>query len=282
MNYYRQTEGPIRGRPSATGYPVSPMAPPPSISTPTGPSGAPTGDAPYADYFQYANAGPDTGSAWLAGTPAESGWTGGTNIGEGQVVGQTWKGYDYKEPANIPDKYKGLLKYNEMGTSTGGPNAQSGFQMNKDVIAKLPKTKFGTVDNVTSLGKDGKGTGGPAMHLINPNLKYYDQNFGWITPKNNIVEDRHFTDTFADTIMPMVASAAFGGIGMPSWATGLASGAQSLGNGGDWKSALMNLAASGVGASISGGGLNLPPELAQALKYARYGKTAYDIYNRTR
>ncbi len=239
-HYGLGTRIPPRGTP-----PVGPSVPtgplnqgPVAPSTaPAGPSGTPA----YEDYFKYANAGPDTGSAWLAGTPGYTGWEGGTNIGDGQVEGQTWKGFNYVEPSNVPDKYKGLLKYNELGTPTGGPSGKSGFQMNKDVIAKLPKTKFGTVDNVTSLGKDGKGTGGQAMHLANPNLKYYDDNYGWITPKENIIEDRHFNDTFADTIMPMIASAAFGnvgglgGAGMGAWTGGASSAvgaAKNYGEGG--------------------------------------------------
>lgn len=241
-------------------------APPPTVAPPTGPSGPPS-DSPtpdYADYFNYANGvGPTINGKTY-------GYAGGTPMDTG----------GYTEPTNTPDRYKGLLTYKG---DPNNPTAYDGLQLNKDVLAKLPPTKFGTVDNVQAVDKLGG-----SQKMKNPNLKYYDEHYGWITPKSNLYEEEHGVQKYAVPVMQALASAAFGGVGglagagMGAWTGGagaLAGAAQGVGEGAGLGQTLLRVAPALIGGGLSMGGFSLPPELAQALKYARYAKTGYDGYN---
>lgn len=222
--------------------------------------------------------GANTATQGYYTTEQEGGGEGGTR----EV--QVWHPGTFNESASIPDKYKCIQSWNNEDTSAG-PSGRTGFQLNKAMIDALPKTKFGSVDNVAWMGAGEnpgavQGTYG-LPDLMNQGARYYDENYGWITPKANLYNKSEArNDAITNGILQSIMSFGMGPMGIlpaggiPSLASGLVGAAASMGNGGDWQKTLLNLAPSLIGAA--GGGINLPPELAQMLKYAKMGYGAYN------
>ncbi len=205
-----------------------------------------------ADYFKYAN-GVQKADLFGTGEMKEYGSFKGTPL-EGTAF-DTMNG-GYTEPTDTPDQFKGLLSYDK------GPNG--GFKLNPEVLAKLPMTKYGSVDNVQSADLLGG-----SQRMANPNAKVYDENYGWITPKRNLYEEEKGVPKYAVPVLQALASAGFGGIG--GLATGLAGsavgGASSIGNGGSPLSVILAMLPSLIGAGVGG----LPPEFLKALQAAKAG-----------
>lgn len=245
----------------------------------------------FADIWKYMNPAVGTGLQKGQGAP---GWTEGYYTTEtdrnGENAQQVWHPGTFDvSKMGTPDKYAGMLTgFDNSGENAqSGPSGQSQLKFNTALMdAKLPDTKFGKFSQTGLMslgaGKDADLGMLGDQHMGNPNAKYYDENYGWITPSKNVIENRHFTDTFADTIMPMIASAGFGGIAsaamlgnIPGLMSSVVGAAKNYGSGGDVKGLLMSILPSIVGANIGGGNF-IPPELAKFLQYA---KTAYGGYN---
>lgn len=268
-----------------------------------GGSPAGVGTPKYADIWQHLYPSVGTGANGpQADSPAGT-WTpgyytteriGGSDSGTDTEI---WHPGVFTPNANLPEKYRGMLTGydNASENAQSGPSGQSQLRYDVPLMDKLlPSTKFGKFAH-TGLMSLGSGKEADTsllgdQHMGNPNAKYYDENYGWITPSKNVIENRHFTDVFADTIMPMLASAGFGALAAPvvgasffqspAFAQSLIGAARTFGDKGDWKSALMNIAPGIVGGGLSGAGINLPPELSQALRYAKSGYGAYNAFKR--
>lgn len=287
-----QQRGPLSyGIPKPVVQPGAPTAPPPSVTPPPNMGGAPL----YGDIWQYLD--PNTEGAknsWAKGTQNQT-ITGYAQDKEGNST-PTY-GMDYNL-SGIPDKYKGLVAglY-----STGGPGVQANYDFSKigGGHTVFGNDKNSTIDQMYSLGSDPnkpptlymKAEGGRAQDdtaVKDRSQVKWDPRFGWITPKMNLIHPVQEKLSGVD-IAGMALGAAMGGglFGAVSPAMGLGMAGMNalhgLGDGQNWKQMLMNIAPSLIGMGIGGmGGLSgfkLPPEIATALQYAKYGKGAYDIAN---
>ena len=222
-----------------------------------------------------------TGTQGYYTTEQQGGGEGGT-----QDV-QVWHPGTFNESADIPDQYKGIMSFDDRSTAESGPSGQSNFQLNKAMIDKYPKTRFGSVDTVAYMGSGEKpgavqGTYGQT-DLMNPNASYYDENYGWITPKANLTNKSETrSDAMTQAAIKMIMSMGMGALmapvagasflQSPSFATSLVQAAPGFDQPGGWKNAAMGIGSSLLGAGVGG---NLPPELTDAFKYM---KTGYGLY----
>lgn len=186
----------------------------------------------------------------------------------------------------IPEKYRGLVS----GMEDGGGSRET-FKYDMSKLPNKGMTKFG----IDVLGTTSLGTGSqpdwnkvPGHYKVaNKNMAYFDPNFGWITPTKNLLSKEDARDEKQMAAMQAAASFAFpfaavpGAAGIPGLAMSGIGAAKTFGDSGNWKAALMNILPGLIGAGMSSGGFSmpkLPPELAQALKYAQYAKQGYGMY----
>lgn len=274
-----------------------PVTPPPTT---------PTGVPKYADYNQYNpfwaryNYGANSQSGNDPSSPYQ--FTGGQkNYGEqGSSEGQGghWEMTGGEnamtqwvpdavqmtvDESKIPDKYKGVW-------SSGGPET-SQHDVYKQDDHKLPPVMWGGkpmgISNFTTVGTDkNKGPDwgavvGSVRDPKNKDMVMWDPNYGWITPSANLYSKKDQKENQMMGLMQAGLGLGFGAF-MPGMIPGIMrsiiGGAQSLGNGADWKSTLLNVAPGIIGAGMGGAGFHLPPALSQALKYAQYAKTGYGLY----
>jgi hypothetical protein len=197
---------------------------------------------------------------------------------------QVWHPPVLNENSNVPDAMKGIMQYDPNVVGKEGRNDV--FRLNKSMIDKFPKTRFGDVSNVASMGFGAEpgavqGTYGQT-DLMNPGAKVWDENYGWITPKANLGNKKEArNDAITNGIIQSIMSFGMGpmgilpGGGIPGLASAAVGATKTFADSGNWKQALLNIAPGLIGAGLGGAGLKLPPELIQALKY---GKQAYGLY----
>jgi len=206
------------------------------------------------------------------------------------------------DQSKIPDKYKGLVsQYTAAG---GGSQGDVGYD-----FSKLPNggvTKYGHINDMTSLGMD--QSKGPTMFndatkwggrhedstaVQDPSKVYWDDNYGWITPQNNIFHPIPEKNGVIDTIGNIGMMAGLAAMGMPelggSLGGGLAAsafgGIKNYGETGNWKNSVIGMAPGLIGAGLGLSGISmpsLPPALQQAMQLAKYAKTGYGVYKMIR
>lgn len=264
----------------------TPAAPSPSLNGPL----AGTSTPKYADIFRYISMPgvyDNTGNKSIddkAGLTAPTWQTNGhwetRQVGGGENGTrdeQFWVPGEHGYTEGTPDQYKGLQKWNETG------DERSGWQLDADALNKLnlPKTKFGTVDNVAFFGtgkEPTKNAQGAYNQILYDSVKpVWDNNYGWIAPKKELHGGDEKQDAMINAGIMTALSLGMGPMGlgvMPSWASGAVGLAKTIGEGGNWKNAAINLAPSLIGGF--GGNLGLPPEM---LQYLQYGKTAASLAN---
>lgn len=98
------------------------------------------------------------------------------------------------------------------GVNEGGEfNNPAVYRYNLD-YSKLPQTKYGSLMDVRQMDTpSGQAVGG--FKLKDPNAKYYDPNYGWITSSQNTIDPSSQRD-WHDLIGPVVMGAVLGGAGM--------------------------------------------------------------------
>lgn len=269
-----------------------PVIPPTGVNTPPPPTGItpppPTnggGTPMYGDIFNYLN--PNTEAAkqygWL--TQAPNGQSHYETDKDGNSTLVQDMGYQVDQ-SKIPAQYRGMIQ-GMQGVQGNGIQTQYDF-------SKMPKTVFGgDVSKMQTLGTGAQPNfksdlGAQTQHIVDPSKVKWDPNYGWITPQDNIKTQQKD------------AGGAFGfmdkygmGIGLGLMSMGLASplataltagfgGLKNYGDTGNWKQALLGAAPGLIGGGIGMSGLQLPPGVAEALKYAKYGKGAYDAINMMR
>jgi hypothetical protein len=158
------------------------------------------------------------------------------------------------------------VKYSFTNDTSGGEAGGEGTRRLKLDYSSLPKTKFGTVDN-TRPYREGLD------EVYDPKYIYDDPTYGKITHYKNLKDKQSWMDHIPTAIMA-AASAGMTGLGFPALAMAGINAAKAGGDG-DWKGAALNMAMAGLGSGF-GGTFQLPPELAQAIKY---GKMGYGMYN---
>jgi hypothetical protein len=257
----------------------------------------------YSDIFKYIDPGTEGAKATWA--PVSSGTHTVTKTNEGGTFTEEVPNDTQTiDTSKIPDKYKGMVQ--KIYGPSGGSQGDVQFDFSK--LPNMGMTKYGPLSQMTQLGSDKDA--GP--NLFNDATKhggrpqdseaaqdhskvYWDDNYGWLTPKSNMFKPIPEKDTALDYVGKYGSMAAMMAMGMPALGGSMLGGLAASGLGaihqggetGDWKKAIIGAApgliGAGIGLSGIGGSLpSLPPELAQAIKYAQYAKTGYGIYNQVR
>ena len=140
----------------------------------------------------------------------------------------------------------------------------------------MPASAYGY--NFTPVG--GSQSGGPSFAAENSGQHYqnnkavWDPNYGWVVPQSTAKGD--LGDWMPQALQAAFSMAAGGFMGLPA---SLVMAGKGLGNGGSLGSAAMSMLPSLIPGLAGLGGFSLPPELMQALNYAKSG---YGLYNAAR
>lgn len=263
---------------------------------PTPKPSAPTGAPMYGDIWNYLDPGTEGAKAWLtqgATDPSEGSYIQDKDGNMNFVPAQKWT----VDQSKIPEKYRGLIQ--GYRSTTVGSNMDTQYDWSK---IGGGGTVFGndvnsTINQMRSLGTDPNKP--PTLYMKSHGREQddeavkdksqvkWDPKFGWITPKMNVIHPVP-EKTSAIDYAGMALGAAMGGglLGAVSPAMGLGMAGMNalhgLGSGANWKQTLLSMAPSLIGMGMGASGISfpkLPPELAQAMKYAQYAKTGYGIYN---
>jgi len=263
----------------------------------------------YGDIFNYldprtvgASEGPNAWATVTPGTHTRTVSNEGGTFTEDVPNDVTTPGAVTIDQSKIPDKYKGLVS--QYTGAQGGSQGDIGYD-----FSKLPNggvTKYGHINDMTSLGMD--QSKGPTMFndatkwggrhedstaVQDPSKVYWDDNYGWITPQNNIFHPIPEKNGVIDTIGNIGMMAGLAAMGMPelggSLGGGLAAsafgGIKNYGETGNWKNSVIGMAPGLIGAGLGLSGISmpsLPPALQQAMQLAKYAKTGYGVYKMIR
>ena len=193
------------------------------------------------------------------------------------------------DQSKIPSQYQGLIS--QYTGAQGGSQGDVGYDLSK--LPNNGNTALGNITQMYSLGSGanptlymaGNGRKQDAESVMNRNQVTWDPNYGWITSKTNITHPNPEAQSWIDKVgqAGMMGASLFMGPQM-ALAFGGLNALRQGGETGNWKNAALGFAPSVLGSAVGGlGGLNsgwsLPPELTQALQYA---KTGQGIYNAAR
>lgn len=189
----------------AAGQPPASRPSAPATSAPTATQGA----TPLRGIFDVTN-----NQQTFRGDRYEGGGENGPQFVAGDAIPTAPR---FDDPAIQQLVDSGVISYGPRRESTGGvpDNGGEGYATTtlpySVDIGKLPSTRYGPISQVMRYDTpSGQGEGG--FKLRNPNAKYFDPNYGWITPRANTIDPSSQTNGY-DMIGPIVMSAVLGAAG---------------------------------------------------------------------